>query len=459
MKKYKAWSGRFKKETSSLMEKFNSSIAFDQRLYKEDITGSIAYAKALKKAGIISARERDLIIKGLDGIKKEFDKGKFEIFSYDEDIHMAVERRLVEKIGAAGKKLHTGRSRNDQVVTDTRLFLKNAARDLISDLVILQKSIVKISQRTIDVVIPGYTHLQQAQPVLLAHYFMSFFWSFQRDRERLKQCMKRIDVLPLGSGAIAGVSFNIDREYLAKQLGFSSVSENSIDTISDRDFIIEFVSACSILMMHLSRYAEDLIIWSSEEFGYIEVDDAYSTGSSMLPQKKNPDSLELIRGKTGRIYGNLISLLTLLKGVPLAYCKDLQEDKEPLFDSVDNVSISIKIFRGVLDTLKIDRKRIRKLSGEYLLAVDLSDYLVKKGMPFRESHEVVGGLIKYAVDNNISLLKIPLEKYKKSSKLFEKDIYKVIDLKKSVESKKTTGSTSPSSVKKQILSAERKLKK
>lgn len=287
---------------------------------------------------------------------------------------------------------------------------------------------------------------------------MSLFWALQRDKDRLKQCLKRADVLPLGSGALAGVSFKIDREYLAELLGFASVSENSIDAVSDRDFIIEFISTCSNIMIHLSRYAEDLIIWSSEEFGYVELDDAFATGSSMLPQKKNPDSLELIRGKTARVSGNLLSLMTLLKGLPLAYCKDLQEDKEPLFDSVDTVSICLKIFAGVISTIKINKNIIEKTFSEYLTASDLSDYLIKKGMPFRKSHEVVGSIIRYTVEKNISLSKIPIEQYKKFSKLFGKDIYTVIDIKKSVESKKTIGSTSTESVKKQIASAKRRLK-
>ena len=458
MKKHKAWKGRFKKETSPLMEKFNSSIKFDQRLYREDIEGSIAYAEALKKANVINQKERDLIINGLKEIKGEFDKGRFIISPMDEDIHMAVERRLIEKIGSSGKKLHTGRSRNDQVATDTRLFIKKAGQDVISDLARLQEIIIKISEREIETIVSGYTHLKQAQPVLLSHYFMSLFWAVERDKERLKNCIKRTDVLPLGSGALSGTSFEIDRKLLSELLDFNSISENSIDAVSDRDFIVEFISACGIIMIHLSRYVEDFIIWSSDEFGYIEIDDAFATGSSMLPQKKNPDSLELIRGKTARVLGNLLSVMTLLKGLPLTYCKDLQEDKEPLFDTVDTVSISVKIFTGVMDTLKINYSRIESGFNEYIIASDLSDYLVKKGMPFRRSHEVIAKLIRYADEKNIPLSEISIEKYKKFSELFKEDIYKVINIKKSVESKKTSGSTSTKSVKKQIASAKRRLK-
>ncbi len=453
MKKYKAWKGRFKKETSPLMEEFNSSIKFDKRLYSEDIAGSIAYASALKNAKVINKKEQNLIIKGLKEILKEFESGKFIISSSDEDIHIAVERRLVEKIRDTGKKLHTGRSRNDQVVTDTRLFLKKAIKNIITDISGLQKSIVNISEREIATIIPGYTHLQQAQPILLSHYFMSFFWALKRDKERLKNCFKRTDILPLGSGALAGTTFDIDRKLLAELLDFSTISENSVDAVSDRDFIIEFLSTCSIIMIHLSRYAEDFIIWSSDEFGYLKIDDAFATGSSMLPQKKNPDSLELIRGKSARVFGSLITMITAVKGLPLTYSKDLQEDKEPLFDTVDTVSICLKVFRGIFDTLKIDSTKIK--TGEYLIATDLSDYLVKKGMPFRNSHSVVAKLIRYSDEKNIPLSKIPVEKYKTFSKFFGKDIYSVIDIKRSIEAKKTIGSTSTKSVKKQITSAKR----
>lgn len=408
------------------------------------------------KEKVINQKERNLMIKGLKEILKEFDSGKFVVSSSDEDIHIAVERRLVENIGDVGKKLHTGRSRNDQVVTDTRLFLKKAIENIVSDLNSLQESIINISEREIGTIIPGYTHLQQAQPILLSHYFMSFFWALNRDKERLKNCLKRTDVLPLGSGALAGTTFNIDRKLLAELLNFSSISENSIDAVSDRDFINEFLSAGSIIMIHLSRYAEDFVIWSSCEFGYMKIDDAYATGSSMLPQKKNPDSLELVRGKSARVFGNLITMMTAVKGLPLTYCKDLQEDKEPLFDTVDTVSMCLKIFTGIIDTLKIDYTKIK--INEYLVATDLSDYLVKKGMPFRKSHEAVAKLIRYAEEKNISLCKIPIEKYKTFSKTFEKDIYEVIDIKRSIEAKKTPGSTSTISVKKQISSAKRTLK-
>ncbi len=458
MKKNKAWKGRFKKQTSPLMEKFNASISFDQKLYKEDITASIAYANSLERAHIINQKEKDLIVKGLNEIKKELDDGKFIISPSDEDIHMAVERRLIEKIGATGKKLHTGRSRNDQVVTDVRLFIKKNNQDIISDLINLQKCIIKISEKEIKTIVPGYTHLQQAQPVLLSHYFMSLFWALERDKERLKSCEKRVDTLPLGSGALAGTSFEIDRKYLAKLLRFSSISENSIDAVSDRDFLIEFISICGIIMIHLSRYAEDLIIWSSEEFKFVEIDEAFATGSSMMPQKINPDSLELIRGKTGRVLGNLITIMTVLKGLPLTYNKDLQEDKEPLFDTIDTVSDCLKIFTGVIDTIKINHKIIDNKLSEYIIATDLSDYLVKKGMPFRESHKVVGRIIRHSIEKNVPLSKLPIEKYRQFSNLFKEDVYEVINIRKSIEVRKIEGGTSTSSVKKQILKAKRILR-
>ena len=458
MKKYKSWAGRFNKETSPLMDEFNASIGFDKRLYNEDIDGSIAYAEALRKAEIITQKEKRLIVKALTEIKKEFETGIFKILPTDEDIHMAVERRLVEKIGAAGQKIHTGRSRNDQVQLDTRLYLKKSILNIINDIANLQKSIVSLSENNIETVIPGYTHLQQAQPVLLAHYLLSFFWGLERDKERLSQNLKRTDVLALGSGAVAGTSFDIDRELLRKLLGFNSISKNSLDTVADRDYIIEFLANCSIIMTRLSRYAEDLIIWASAEFGYVEIDDTYATGSSMLPQKKNPDSLELIRGKSGRVFGSLTTILTALKGLPLAYCKDLQEDKEPMFDTIDTVSICLKVFSGVLDTLKINEETIKSKLSEYIIAIDISDYLVKKGMPFRKSHSVIGKIIRYSIESGIPLSKIELKTYKKYSNLFSSDIYDVLNIKKSINTKKTAGSTSTASVKKQLSAAKRRIK-
>lgn len=458
MKKYKSWAGRFNKETSPLMDEFNTSIGFDKCLYNEDIDGSIAYAEALRKAEIITQKEKKLIVKALTEIKKEFETGDFKILPTDEDIHMAVERRLVEKIGASGQKIHTGRSRNDQVQLDTRLYLKKSILNIINDIANLQKSLVSLSENNIETVIPGYTHLQQAQPVLLAHYFLSFFWGLERDKERLSQNLKRTDVLALGSGAVAGTSFDIDRELLRKLLGFNSISKNSLDTVADRDYIIEFLSNCSIIMTRLSRYAEDLIIWTSAEFGYVEIDDTYATGSSMLPQKKNPDSLELIRGKSGRVFGSLTAILTTLKGLPLAYCKDMQEDKEPMFDTINTVSICLKVFSGVLGTLKINEETIKSKLSEYIIAIDISDYLVKKGMPFRESHAVIGKIIRHSIESGIPLSKIELKTYKKYSNLFSSDIYDVLNIKKSINAKKTAGSTSTASVKKQLSAAKRKIK-
>jgi len=442
------------------MNRFNNSIAFDKVLYEADITGSIAYAKALKKIGIFTNEEYIRVVKALKEILNEFANGKFVIQPSDEDIHTAVERRLTEKVGDPGRKIHTGRSRNDQVATDLRLFLMWKVDELMKKIVDLQKAILRRAEKENNVVMPGYTHLQQAQPILWSHYLMSLFWMLQRDKERFQDCRLRSSVLPLGSGALAGNAFLIDRGALAKELNFAWVSENSIDAVSDRDFIIEFLSACAILMMHLSRYAEDLIIWSSVEFGFVELDEAYSTGSSMMPQKKNPDSLELIRGKTGRVIGNLMKLLTVMKGIPLTYSKDLQEDKEPLFDTIETVRASLEIFKGVVKTTKIHPdKMLAKMDDEMVFATDVADYLVKKGLLFRDAHKIVGRLVRWLTEKGKKFSELPLTTYKRFSTLFDDNVYRLFDLWHSVNLRSAEGGTAKASVVKQIREGKKLLRK
>lgn len=455
----KLWEDRFKKTSDEMMNRFGNSIAFDKVLYEADITGSIAYARALKKIGIFTDGGYARVVKALKQILREFNGGKFTIQPSDEDIHTAIERRLTETIGNLGRKIHTGRSRNDQVATDVRLFLMWKVDEIIKKIVDLQKAILRRAEKETDVVMPGYTHLQQAQPILWSHYLMSLFWMLQRDKERFLDCKLRSSVLPLGSGAIAGNAFPIDRKALAKELGFERVSENSIDAVSDRDFIIEFLSACAILMTHISRYAEDLIIWSSVEFGFVELDDAYATGSSMMPQKKNPDSLELVRGKTGRVIGNLTALLAVVKGLPLTYAKDLQEDKEPLFDTIETVSTSLEVLKGVLKTMKIRPDKMHAKMDETMFATDLADYLVKKGLPFRDAHKIVGKLVRWLGEEGKKFSKLPLRTYKRFSALFDGDVYNLFDFRHSVNLRSVEGGTSKASVMKQIRKGKELLRK
>jgi len=451
----KPWSGRFREPTEAIMERFNASISFDRKLFREDIEGSIVYAEALARAGLLTKSELEKIVNGLKRIRSEMERGELELPDRLEDIHMAVENRLMELVGPIGGKLHTGRSRNDQVALDERLYLMRACSEIEMLIKSLQVTLLKRAEESLDIVIPGYTHLQQAQPLLLSHYIMSLFWMLERDRGRLSDCRERVDVMPLGSGAIAGTSFPIDREWIAQRLGFSKVSRNSIDAVSDRDFIIEFLSFAAILMMHLSRFCEDIVIWSSSEFGFLELSEAYSTGSSMMPQKKNPDSAELIRGKTGRIYGDLISLLTVMKGLPLAYCKDMQEDKEPLFDAVETVEICLKVFEGMWRTLRFNRERIAASMSDFMLATDLADYLVRKGLPFRESHRVVGRLVRDCFESGRSLRDLRPEELKEISPLFDEDISQVLDFSSSLNLKSVQGGTSEESVKAQIEMARK----
>lgn len=446
----KAWGGRFKANESELMEAFNESISFDKRLYREDIRGSIAYSKALLKAGFLSKKEQQDIECALKKIEKEIEDGEFEFSVKDEDIHMAIEKRLIELTTSAGAKIHTGRSRNDQVATDVRLYMKRKIADIHALIINLLKTVKSRAEELDEVIMPGYTHLQQAQPILYSHYLCAFAFEIIRDYERLCDCEKRVDIMPLGSGAIAGNAFDIDREFLREELGFLKISENSIDAVSDRDFIAEMIFVCSMLLIHTSKFAEDGVVFSSKEFGFYELDDRYSTGSSMMPQKKNPDSFELIRGKTGRVSGNLVQLLMIQKGTPYGYNKDLQEDKEGLFDTIDTTEIVLRVLERVVATTKIKSKRMADDLDKFIYATDIADYLVKKGVPFRDAHKITGEIVGYAVEQNASLDKIELEQYKRYSVLFEKDVYSLFDPESSVNLRNIYGGTGKKSVKNQI---------
>jgi argininosuccinate lyase len=447
------WGGRFVSATDQLMQRFNQSIGFDQRMYAADIQASIAYAAALVQAELITAEEQAQIVDGLRQVRAEFDAGTFEIMPSDEDIHTAVERRLGELIGPAAGKLHTGRSRNDQVATDLRLYLLEEMRSLDDVLLQLQLAIVETSEAHLDAIMPGYTHLQQAQPLLFSHWLMSFFWKFQRDRQRLGDAMRRTSICPLGSGALAGHPLGVDRQALAAELGFSGVAENSVDAVSDRDYVVEFLSWAALVQVHLSGLAEDLILWSSREFGFVQVDEAYATGSSLMPQKRNPDSLELMRGKTGRMVGHLAGLLTTLKGLPSAYNKDLQEDKEALFDAIDTLAIEIPIASGVIRTLKVNTGRMAAALDAATLATDLADYLVRKGVPFRQSHHLVGEAVRLADALGVSLQELDLVEYQAIHPEFAPDVYGCFDPHASVEARDAVGGTSPMAVRIQIEQA------
>jgi argininosuccinate lyase len=446
----KLWGGRFKEETDTLMWQFNASIGFDRRLCAADVRGSIAYAKALAVAGLIDDVERDALVEGLEAVGAEFKAETFAFQPGDEDIHTAVERRLGELIGPVAGKLHTGRSRNDQVTTDLRLYLLDEMASLREALVELQTAIVGKAEAHLDVVMPGYTHLQQAQPLLFSHWLMSFFWKFQRDRERLTGVVRRTLVLPLGSGALAGHPLGIDRQALAADLGFSAVTENSVDAVSDRDYVVEFLAWAALVQIHLSGLAEDIVLWVSREFGFLQVDEAYSTGSSIMPQKKNPDSLELMRGKSGRVVGHLVGLLTTLKGLPSAYNKDLQEDKEAVFDVMDTLKMELPVAGGVIRTLKVDSARMAAALDDALLATDVAEYLVRRGVPFRESHHLVGQAVRRAEELGVSLKHLSLAEYQAIDPAFADDVYAVFDFQRSVEARDTEGGTAPTAVQIQI---------
>jgi len=447
----KLWSGRFTKDNVKLTEDFNASISFDSRMYREDIMGSIAHAAMLAKQGIITEEEKDLIIKGLKEIQEELEEGQLEFTAEAEDVHMNIETFLIRKIGETGKKLHTARSRNDQVALDTRMYLRSEICEIRKLLLKLQDTLLDLAEKHIETIMPGYTHLQKAQPVTLAHHFMAYFEMLRRDLERLDDCFKRVNYMPLGSGALAGTGFDLDRDFVKKQLEFKYITRNSLDAVSDRDFAIEFCSFASILMMHMSRFSEELILWSSEEFSFMEMDDAYSTGSSIMPQKKNPDLAELVRGKTGRVYGALITLLTLMKSLPLAYNKDMQEDKEALFDSIDTVKKCLLVFEAMLKTARFNKgKMAAAAKGGFTNATDLADYLVNKGMAFRDAHETVGKVVLYCIENNKVLDEIDINKYKEFSDLIEDDVYEYLDIFQCVARRKVPGGPAPETVAKAI---------
>ena len=441
------------------METFSASISFDKRLYAFDIEGSIAHCKMLAHCKIISPSESQKIQKGLKRILRECEEGRFQFSDKLEDIHMNIESRLREIIGPSAGKLHTARSRNDQVCLDIRLYLRNEVDETVKEIDRLCKTVVGLAKNHIDRVIPGYTHMQRAQPVLLSHHLLAYAEMLLRDKDRFLDARKRINVMPLGSAALAGTNFPIDRQYTAKLLKFPEISHNSMDAVADRDFAAEFCSASALLMMHLSRFSEELVIWNSSEFGFVELSDAFTTGSSIMPQKKNPDAAELIRGKSGRVFGNLVSLLTLMKGLPLAYNKDLQEDKEPLFDSADTVKVCLKIFTGMMKSTKFKSFSFKELSASgFLTATDMADYLVLKGVPFREAHEITGKTVAYCLDKGKNLDNLSLKDLRKISKRFEEDVSEHIALKNSVDRKNIYGGTAKKQVKTQISRLTKKLK-
>ena len=447
----KLWAGRFQKETDTLVNDFNSSITFDARMYKEDIAGSIAHAAMLGKQGIIEAHEAEKIIEGLNVILADIDAGQVEFSLENEDIHMNIETMLTQRIGDTGKRLHTARSRNDQVAVDFRLYVKQEIPKIINMVLELERVLIKKAEANLETVMPGYTHLQRAQPTTFAHYMMAYANMLRRDVTRFEDCLERMDECPLGAGALATSTYPVDRFQTAAALGFQKPTDNSVDSVSDRDFAIEFLSACSILMMHLSRFSEEIILWCSWEFKYVELDDAYSTGSSIMPQKKNPDVAELVRGKTGRVYGSLITLLTVMKGLPLAYNKDMQEDKEPVFDAIDTVEMCLPVFTAMLDTLTVLPKNMRNAaSGGFINATDCADYLTKKGMPFREAYMIVGRLVNLCIKVGETLDTLPLKDFRSISNLFDADVYQALELKTCVNGRKVYGGPAKETVERQI---------
>lgn len=455
--KKKPWSGRFQKPTAKTVEKFTASISFDKRLYRYDIEGSIAHVTMLAGQGIIAKKEATKIATALKSILKDIDQGKVAFSPADEDIHMAIERELIGRIGEIGGKLHTGRSRNDQIVLDVRLFLRNETDNILTSLASLQSQLVKLAKSEIKTIMPGYTHMQKAQPVLLSHYLLAFWEMFARDSERLQNCRDRFNILPLGAAALAGTSLPIDRRQTARILNFPQISANSMDTVADRDFIAEFIFASSLIMMHLSRFCEDLVLWSSDEFGFVEISDAYTTGSSIMPQKKNPDVAELIRGKSARVYGDLFAIMTLLKGLPMTYNRDLQEDKEPLFDAVDTVKDCLAIFTEMIRETEFNSgKMYTAASGGFSTATDVAEYLVKKGVPFRKSHEIVGKIIAYCLKNKKSLDQLALQDYQRFYEGFSVDIREHIKVEKAVNSREHIGGTATVAVMGRIKEIEKK---
>ncbi len=447
----KMWQGRFKKEEDERVNDFNSSISFDSRMYKQDITGSIAHARMLGATGIIDKSESDRIIEGLSGILADLESGALTFDMGAEDIHMFVEQVLTERIGEAGKRLHTSRSRNDQVALDMRMYLRDEIGEVKALVRKLMETILSIAEKNTDTVMSGYTHLQRAQPITLAHALLAYAQMLKRDLMRLDDCYERTNILPLGSCALAGTTYPIDRYAVCRELGFADVTDNSIDGVSDRDFVLEFAFDLSMIQMHLSRFSEEVILWCSSEFGYMDLDDAFATGSSIMPQKKNPDIAELVRGKTGRVYGALTALLTVMKGLPLAYNKDMQEDKETVFDALDNVKLCLSIFNEMLATATFRKERMREAAGfGFINATDCADYLVKKGLPFRSAYKIVGELVAVCIEKNESFETLPLADYKAVSEVFEDDVYKAVDLGVCVNGRACVGGPAPEAVKQQI---------
>ena len=445
------WGGRFTKETDQLVYNFNASISFDKKLYAHDIEGSIAHVMMLARQGVLSDAEKEDIIAGLQGIRSDVEKGKLEITDEYEDIHSFVEAELTRRIGEAGKKLHTGRSRNDQVAVDMKLYTRDEVRQMNGLIKEMLHTLLSIMEENTETFMPGFTHLQKAQPITLAHHMGAYFEMFKRDHERMVDICRRMDTCPLGSGALAGTTYPLDREYTARLLGFSGPTLNSMDGVSDRDYLIEFLSALSMVMMHLSRFSEEVIIWNTNEYQFVEIDDAYSTGSSIMPQKKNPDIAELVRGKTGRVYGALMSLLTTMKGIPLAYNKDMQEDKELTFDAIDTVKGCISLFNGMMNTMTFNKPQMEKSAKHgFTNATDAADYLVNHGVPFRDAHGIVGQLVLLCLDKHISLDELPLDEYQKISPAFEEDIYDAISMKTCVEKRNTIGAPGRDAMKKVI---------
>ena len=443
----KLWGGRFTRDTDASVEEFTSSISFDQRLYRQDILGSMAHARMLGRCGIITPVETDMIIAGLTSILADIEAGNFSFVIELEDIHMNIEKRLTERIGPVGGKLHTARSRNDQVALDTHMYAKAAVLTIARLIHAMETALVEVAEANLSVIMPGYTHMQRAQPVLFSHHLLAYFYMLARDFDRLQGVWERSDIMPLGAGALAGTTFPIDRRMVAAELKFSRIYDNSMDAVSDRDYILEFLSFASILMMHLSRLSEEMILWSSTEFAFIELDDAHCTGSSIMPQKKNPDVCELVRGKTGRVVGHLMALLTILKGLPMTYNKDLQEDKEGLFDTVDTLKFSLAVYADMLKGMKVNALRMRQaLDDDFSNATDMADYLVRKGLPFREAHAVVGHAVRLAIDSKRSLTDIPLSELQSLSSLFDADIIDALQIKTCIEARQSEGGTASAQV-------------
>ena len=459
MNNKKIWAGRFTKETDKIVNDFNSSISFDARMYREDIEGSIAHATMLGKCNIIDLEESKAIIEELKNILNDIESGKLEFDFNAEDIHSFIEAELTKRLGDTGKRLHTARSRNDQVALDIRMYLKKEVKEIESLIKKLITVLTDLSEKNLQTVMAGYTHLQRAQPITFAHHLMAYSQMFLRDLERLKDAYKRINVMPLGSGALASTTYPINRRMVCNALGFDEITQNSLDAVSDRDFCIELASDLSILMMHLSRFSEEIILWDSWEFKFIELDDAYSTGSSIMPQKKNPDIAELIRGKTGRVYGDLNTLLIMMKGLPLAYNKDMQEDKEAIFDAIDTVKLSLNAFIPMIETMTIFPENMREAAAKgFINATDCADYLVKKGTPFRDAYKITGEIVRLCIENNLTLETLPIEKYKEFSNKFEEDIFEAINLETCVMQRKVEGGPAPESVKAQIEYIRNKIK-